>query len=683
MAGCLDDYIICNDDYLCECICYQQDEDCTREPAACCVGLSCDVFNNTCMPDCTSDADCQARIDVPHAEDLECQAGLCDFDHCTQDAECVPGKVCHGGDCITVPDCTEIAYCRVTPDRSVTEAGSSVQLSAAAYMQDGSLFSAFSFGWQSSSAAVASVDSSGLVTGGSTTGSAVITASVTGCSTTCQATVVNYGGVPAGQTRVLVVDELEGVPVQGATVVVGAELPATTDATGLVVFGIELSAANPADITVSKADYEYITLMAVESADVIIHLRRIYHLDQNGAEVAGGIRGTFNFDPIRCEPPNNTCDVSIGFAGLGTPGSLALLTPYTIFGDPVMVEIELGGSTEEVPLSESMVMALNQTHFKEFYTPTGIPGTRAAWGLGGKTDLAALIDKLGPIISGGSNEMDDLKMSILMLPMLGFHSAIAPGVEISAIPELLDINDLNNNGRTDDFVPDYGLFPALDMIPKVPATQTLTFVAPQLQVGAYDSVLVITGVIAPGTGFLPLGMSFGEDSLDAEDIPDGVIDDPIVVPTSEVVGRLPEEGLRRVVVALALSLDNLNIRAGQVLLVQSFDQTVTPSAFMPPPVATYDPVARNLNITQLPASTDVVQIVATDDMNRRWHLFSDSSPLTSLPAAPPQGDRADRVGIIALLLGSPVTYQDLPEFNDTNLGDLAELVSSFSYTQVP
>ena len=190
---CKEEYIICNDDYECECVCYREGESCWRDPEACCQGQSCDYLTNVCMPSCYSDADCHLREDVEYARDLKCQEdGACDFDHCNRDEDCPEGKVCYNADCVSPGGCSDISYCQISPETVTVRAGTTAQLSAAAYRQDDSLAPGAAFIWSSSAENIARIDATGLVTGGTRSGTATITATVAGCSISCQAVVNNY-----------------------------------------------------------------------------------------------------------------------------------------------------------------------------------------------------------------------------------------------------------------------------------------------------------------------------------------------------------------------------------------------------------------------------------------------------------------------------------------------------------
>jgi len=694
MADCSEEYIICNDDYECECVCYQDGEDCSRDPEACCDGLACDIFTNTCMTECTGDSDCTSRTEIAFSGDLKCKNGVCDFDHCSKNADCAGGKVCYDGNCVTIPDCSEITECVVLPSSAVTKQGTTAQLSATPYLQSGAVAPGMEFTWSSGDDTVASV-AAGLVTGGTVSGTATITATVGGCSTTCTADVTNYGAVTAGTTRVVAVDELENTPIEGATVVVGAETPVTTNAQGEAIVNIELASGNAADITISKADYNYVTMLGVEKNDVIAHMGKLHHLDftKDPPEgQAGGIKGAFDFGMIRCEPPLKTCDVSFGLGGLSIPGNLVNLNFDLLIGGMIKTEIELGGSKEVIPLPSGLVLCLNQTCFKEFFTPTGIPGNRVAWGLGGKLDLADLIDKLGPIISGGGDDIDIGSLVAGLLPLFAnFYTAMVPNIDVDPRPMVEDINDIDDDEGT-THVPDYDNFPGRNMTLRIKMDQTMTFNAPSIPVGTYDGVIVIGGIIVRGAGLVPLGLSAGLDSLDAEDTPDGTIDDPIVMNVADVAGRIPEGQYQRVIIALAMNVAGLagdtgtpTAIGGQVLFVDSFSGTHNLPAFMEPAKATYAPDSGLLKVVETGTGHDYFQAIFTSDADdKNWHIVGDfAAGDYTLPTDPDPADpRNHGASFIKIDLESG-DYQSLVEFNDANMGNLVELVANFCFLDVP
>ena len=686
MALCSEEYTICNDDYECECVCYQLDEDCSRAPGACCDGMACDLFTNTCRQACADDVDCHARVEIPFSGDLKCKNGVCDFDHCNKDTDCAGGKVCYNGDCVTIGDscyCT----CVILPAAAVTRQGASVTLAATPYLQSGAVAPGWPLTWSSSDENIATVDD-GTVTGGASTGFATITATVVGIeSATCTATVTNYGA-PLG-TRVIVVDDQEFYPIADAAVTVGSEGPVMTDAEGVATFSTEISLVNPQDITVVKKEYNYITLRGAEKSDVIVHLSRVHHLDYSQdppGRVSAGVKNRMDFSMIRCEEPLKRCDVRIGLGGISFPPDLFHLGLDSLFNQIVLTEMELGGNREELTTPEGVVFCLNQTCFKEFSTPTGVPGNRVVWSLGAKIDLPDMIDLIA-LASGGEEGFDAKSLILGLLPFFShFYTAMVPNVDLAPRPMVPDTYDIDGDPETDE-VPDYDNFPPTQMTLRVGMDQSMNFIPPTLPVGTYDSIHVIGGVIVRGAGFAPLGLSAGLDSLDEWDTPDGVIDDNIIMDIADVAGRIPEDQVQRTIFAVATNsarpVEEPEYYAVQVLFVDSFSGNHYLAPFPLPAEATYDPATRSLKVVYMPSGVDYLQSVFLDDLEAGWHVLGEWAPGDyTLPPAPAEGDRAATAGIFAVDL-DPAGYQDVLEFNDTNLGNLVEVLAAFSYSEVP
>jgi hypothetical protein len=157
-----------------------------------------------------------------------------------------------------------------------------------------------------------------------------------------------------------------------------------------------------------------------------------------------------------------------------------------------------------------------------------------------------------------------------------------------------------------------------------------------------------------------------------------------------VAGSIPEGQFRRVVIALALNLSgpteetDSEHQAVQVLFVDSFSGNHVLEPFMLPAELTYDPANRSLKAIYLPSGADFYQVTFTDASLSNWRVLGQWTPGDyTLPTPPTYGDRADKAAFIAADLVEGVSYQDLLEFNDTNLADLVEFVKAFSMIEVP
>jgi len=701
-ACCSDEH--CGADQMCrdhECVeyCREEGEDCSNDPGNCCMDLCCDVFTNKCLSECTADADCSVlHPTVAFSADMKCDSGCCDFDHCQKDVDCPGGKVCFDGNCVTRPVCEDVDFCRVLPGSAVVKEGTTAQFAATAYLKSGAVAPGMTFAWNSDVPARAAVDAAGLVTGGSETGGVLITAQVAGCDATCTAGATNYANVASG-TRVLVVDALTGGAVEGAVVEVGAEGPVNTDALGVAEFTTELSPANPADVFVYKRNYNYITLRDVKSSDLIVHIGHLFHLDFTSGsprEVAGGIQGKFDTSMIRCEEEQG-CEVFFGLAGLSFPGSLTNLNFDLVFGARILTKVELGGDSRDIAIPSGLVFCVNENCPKEFYSPTSIPGNRVAWGVGGKLDLDVLIDKVAPLLTGGG-DLDITALAVNLLPLLSsnYYTAMTPNVQISPIDKILDVDDLDDDGSTTDYVPDYDNFPGLSMPMRVAFDPEIDLVvtAPQLPPGGYDAVVAIAGIFVRGAGFVPVGLGAGMDVKVEGETPDGVIEDPIRVYVSPVAGRIPEDQIQRALLVMAIKIESIarigdatQKIAGQVIPLDKFVGLRALPAFIEPVQGEYDPGTRDLRIDVLPAGLDYAQLTFSGEKDVNWHVLGEwTAGSYHLPDPPVYGDRADQAHFVGVKLSDragTIGYQDVLGFNDTNLGNLMEFIEAFSYTDIP
>ena len=94
---------------------------------------------------------------------------------------------------------------------------------------------------------------------------------------------------------------------------------------------------------------------------------------------------------------------------------------------------------------------------------------------------------------------------------------------------------------------------------------------------------------------------------------------------------------------------------------------------------TFDDITRHLEVSDIPAGTDYCQATfSTERGTISWDVLGEWAPGGyNLPAAPSMGDRSDTATFIAIDLQSGLGFQDLPEFNATNMNDLPRLVRQF------
>ncbi len=678
---------VCATGYIC-----LNDEPGEGEPCEsrgeCWDGFKCDPLVGLCLSPCSTDGDCvEYHTDVPYNADLVCTDGVCDFVHCQRDADCDGITVCYSGDCVT-PTCALDATCSIIPGDVVLAPGVGVELTVWPLLSSGSLAPGREFEWASSDESVAAVDGP-RVTGGAVAGTATVTATDHACGIECSLQVRNLGPV-VDVARVLVVDGATGEALAGIGVGIDGVGEADTDAGGVAVFAGADLAATPAAVTVAAGDVGYVSIVGADSNDLLVPVPLAPSPPR-----AGGVRGTFDFDQLRCEP-GEPCEIKLGMAGLSSPGWPLDWTFTDLLGEPVMMHVQLGGADENIAYPSGTALGLNDTFFREEFAAAGERGQRVVWGIGLKTNLADLTEVLGSVIQGSAPDDDVFwGLGFVLALFNDMGSALGPLRQIGAVDRVTDEGDLDGDGSLVDLVPDYEAFEQLPSpLPlKVPCQRMLSVQVPELprdQAGGhvYTGVLVMAGALVEGSGLVVLGLALGPDVPIGLGEPDGFVDD-IELPYADVAGRLPAHSYRLVVLALALDGSQLSPNAdpeepflisGQAHFFDAFPETLSLRPFSHPPVFQHDPDAREVDIQELGDGADAMVVLGRGEGNPGdWKIFAPAAlgPL-ALPPAPAAGDRQDRVGLAALWLADGVDLSDLAAFSDTNLDDLAGAVTDFA-----
>ena len=461
------------------------DDDCEVDER--CVGGTC-----TYTPDCESDDDCTSQA--------ECVGGQCQAAMCRGNDECSDGQLCDAGDCVDPPVALS---CEIVTDSQAITAGQSVPLQAFAYDDQGNGVAA-SFSWTSSDSAVASIDGDELV-GGAAAGQTTVTATLDGGDPVVCAgepTFENLGPVADDELRVGVVHMETGEPIEGADVYVD-DTSQSTDANGYAEF------ADPGgayDVSVFHDDYDYLTVQQASSDDI-----RVPISPKSGTGPVAGFTGQFDMAAIQSDG-----DIEMGIAGASLAGDLLDLDLGQLLGDPFYTEFDVpgfgGGGGGDVPIPGALTVSGNilgmQVDGKQTYYAQSAGGPRLTWGIGGKVDFSEL---LGVI----SDPPTDIGSAIgTFLPLFSrFDHAQQPEV-LDALPRVLDIQDIDNDGITDEWLPDYDNFPQQDLMPSV--RQDLTTDVDIATLPSFDGqqgevAVLLGGTRAEAMGMVPLGISAVSD----------------------------------------------------------------------------------------------------------------------------------------------------------------------------
>ncbi len=459
------------------------DDDCDEDER--CVGGVC-----TYTPECEDDDDCGSQA--------ECVGGYCQADVCRGNDECPDDELCDGGECVPPPIALSCEV--VTPSQTITP-GEQVELNAFAYDQQGNGVAA-TFSWESSNESVAEIQGNELV-GGDSSGTTTVTATLQGgdpVSCDGSPTFNNPGPPPVDEIRVGVRHMETGEPIENAEVFIDgvseltdgagfADLPDPTDDAGVDDY----------KVSVFHDDYNYVTVKGVESDDI-----RIPVSPRSGTGPVAGFTGQFDTAAI-----HTSGDIELGMAGASIAGDLLDLNLERLFGDPFYTEFELFGfGAGEVPMPGGVTahgeIFGSQLDGKQTYYVQSAGGPRLAWGIAGQVDPDELLDLV-------TSPPDDIVSAIgMVLPLFSRFDHAQQSKVLDAKPRVLDVQDINNSGNTNEWLPDYDAFPEEDLMPSVRqdlTTEVDISALPQFNGEQAEVAVLLGGTRAGDLGVVPLGIS--------------------------------------------------------------------------------------------------------------------------------------------------------------------------------
>jgi hypothetical protein len=408
---------------------------------------------------------------------------------------------CIAGQCRPPPSPAQVTDVRILSPAGVVRPGTTYRFVAVALDQSGQVVPGVPISWSSSQTSVATIDPTGLATGAMSAGTTEITASVnTGMMNVVSPPVAltNLGPIANGATRVTVVAASSGAPVSSAIVVVtstAGDRTATTDASGTVSFsGIGPLTA----VTVFNPAYDYLSVLGPLSNDVLVPLPSVTRSDQ-----VGGLKGTVDLSMA-----GSMGQVGVSLSGGSFESPLYGLSVQSLFGgDVFQVPVPIPGQMLKVPVLASATIQVSfmgaPISLKDTYYARTRPGLRAAWSFGGYTGLSAL--GLGG--GGGAGGF----LGALLPYFQRFAHGTQPAISVLSLATVPDTGDINGNGNTTELVPDYAHFPSVALTPSV--AQSLRYFLelggaqlPLVKDGPSNALVVVSGAMVPGAGFVPLGL---------------------------------------------------------------------------------------------------------------------------------------------------------------------------------
>ncbi|RJO65086.1 MAG: hypothetical protein C4523_16905 [Myxococcales bacterium] len=668
-------------------------DDCPPEYACNDMTLICELQNCDIADDCV-------ELKGPGCWDCDEEDFLCYARSCKSNAECCTGTTCSGGACIPViGDCNSVASVRINQPAGLISEGETAQLTASALNANGgvidiTVLAGCAFAWSSDAEGRVAVNASGVLTGGAEAGAAVITVTIN--SKTDARSYVNFPTVGAGNSRVVVFDDKTGALLDGTRVILNGTEAATVG--GIADFaGVDCSAGDGCNLHVFNDGYTYVSAFGVKVNDILIPV------SPNGdLMIATGVTGHQDPSPI---PEVLQGDVRLGLSGFSIPGNLADLNFESILGEMIQTHVKLGTTLDEdVPLPGGLEGYLLDSPLKDGYQAAGLPGDATLWGLGGYADLNRLIE----VVTGAlGDEIDVGAILGAILPFFeNFYHGLKPGFDLPPIAKVLDTEDINGNGETTDFVPDFAEFENIDQALQLTQQQNqavdLQFgQTPTLGAGCADAVLTLMGTQQVGIGFIPLGISAALDKRDKDDTADcsvGANNDGKVLakfaPQHSGVTGYPYYAL-----SIALSLETLlgdvSLRAAASVDLSGViaQSDASPTALTMPTFlgfmtdATYDSSLQKLTASAVSGVTFHRVVFSTKNdaasEQRYWHVYWPAGmagfELSNLPQdIQPRDKDLSSASLAQAIKLRGVTYEELFAFDDKNINNMNDLLEAFS-----
>lgn len=482
------------------------------DDSECPTNFTCEEMRCRELPECIGDRDCAADrfCEDGHCQkSVACTAGscpsgeVCIADRCVPDIcrsidDCpVAGEICIAGQCQVPPAPTFVTEVRIITLAGVVRPQGLYPFTAIALNQAGNVVPGVQFEWTSTSTNVASIDASGVATGQNTAGETqVIARASTGSMSlsSTPVTLINLGPVPMGDLRITTVDIASGSVVSNVPVTINdgtSSFEVTTGANGSATITHSPGTSTSYTITAWSANHNYATIAGVSGDDFIIPLRAL-----SAPTRAGGLKGAIDMSMV-----TTTGDLAYSISGASFPTPLFTYDPADLFGrevhqvDVMNFQVPVGASATLSATVFGMSFDLKDTYYTE-----AAQGQRAAWSFGGKVDF----DFLGGF--GSENLLASILPSFQV-----FEHDVRPSIRVVSVPKVTDLNDIDNDSDVSELVPDFSNFPDVGLTPKVP--QTLRYYLdtdnarlPFVTGGNADTLILVSGTLLPGIGFVPLGL---------------------------------------------------------------------------------------------------------------------------------------------------------------------------------
>jgi hypothetical protein len=586
----------------------------------------CSRTTNTCVPDCTTSAQCGPTgrtaagataldfcpMDSSCVCDFTEAGGECKAKLCSADADCGNMLVCRSGQCVTPPAASTVTRCQVIPDFVIAKAGTKVKFWVSAWagqepvvIKDGATWTAPAMS-PLSAPMPATGNSSEFTVGTAATADAMgvnaVTAAFGGVSCTGKAIVV---AAPANGGAVVAVDELSGRPVSGARVIVsdpmGAEIaqPAavTTNDSGVGTF--TFGTATSYTVSVFHRDFTYVTIANYRPSGPNANVLQVA-MRRNQVTKFGGFRGTFDGYPMNA-------NIKAGVGGMSLAGAITNLNLTQLLGPSRPTRIKLGTTIDMmVNVPDGAFLVFSETNKNtlaglglngsctdmsgnadEAAIRAGTCGTRSAWAFSGELTIGDLSPLLGAFQGG----LDNINIGSLLgqiQPLIRrLNSSLVRDVQFTLrdapCKDAMETSPNCTKGYNYD---DTSMFTQRNLrwanVPLGFGFALRSARMPSYRGTPADGALALTGVNVPGRGVIPLGLGAAVNTATPKD---DVLDKQETLPAAGLIpvrsapSHSGTEGSEYGIIVAALSASALNDASAQVgasaLFVRLADNKLT------------------------------------------------------------------------------------------------------------
>lgn len=636
-----------------------------------------------CLPvfKCETDADClgygYTEGSCDERYDCRCDTAnnTCENWYCSGDSDCCGDETCSAGACGLLPDVSTLQI-RIVAGVTVLTPGASTELKVEAFdpAWPDIVIDAGTVTWSSADDAAIAVDG-GTVTGGTTAGEVVITATATGGAND---TITLANVVPDGGATFTAVTAVEGTvtPVAGRYALVDHDTQTVVETNAIGGDGIiSTTATVPAggfDVHVFGDNSEWISVLAVTEAVIYLPIRRQtfgeIELDNTATLVPEGtdligtniLRGAPDYSIY---PTQGEFEVSLNSFALSS--GLLDFNLDAILGsnvkryfDPDFPLAGLIDITQQSEIPGGLTFGLEGPAIPDFVLAAPA-GKQTLWTLGGRAPAAEVTPYISDIIGAVSGDSLDLgRVVTAIIPLFdGFYSAVTPGLEFSG----------DGSTTVTDAAPKL-------RVPLTLATEIMIPDLPEVETGVWaEVVFMLAGAMRNDGSFVPLGLNAGADTNDAEsNAPDGTADsdpktpaaDPYVLKYAPMHSGLSETSSQFASALVALSIDpggNSTRKDGGSALINRADVGSALAAQLPVqeflPFATgsaFDAATRALTVVA-PTGADTTRVLFKSGQGANWTVWLNGTASYTVPVPAdllgvPVDDRAD--GISQLLINS-------------------------------